>query len=104
MASALAETSTAQEVAPSKRTHGFSPAIGTQSLESPESSPAAGETGGIGTKLKAKDLKKGLEVQLADDRSIRGKVLKKAGKNAHIDFGDGELKWVPLTDLELAVP
>jgi hypothetical protein len=104
MATAMAAALTPQEEAPAKRAHGFSPAIGTQNLESPESSPAAGEAGGIGAKLKAKDLKKGVEVQLADDRATKGQVLKKAGKNAHIDFGGGEIKWVPFADLELAVP
>jgi hypothetical protein len=102
MAMALAAAQTPQGEAPAKKVHGFSPAIGTQNLESPESSPAAGEVGGVGAKLKPKDVKKGIEVQLAEDRSQKGKVLKKAGKNAQVDFG-GEQRWVPFVELELSI-
>ena len=73
-AMALAEATTPQGEAPAKRVHGsigsirrvhgFSPAIGTQAQGSPDSSPAAATDGGIGAKLKAKDVKKGMEVQL----------------------------------------
>ena len=31
-------------------------------------------------------------------------MLQKAGKNARVDFGGGDLKWVPFTDLELTLP
>ena len=86
--------------------------------------------GAAGAKLKAKGVKQGMEVQLqvhkqlppqfdfsgsdrslvcsrAVDRTQRGKVLKKAGRQAQIDFsssGGEPAEWFPLSELETPLP
>jgi hypothetical protein len=55
--------------------------------------------------LSSKLAKKGLAVQLLRDPAMRGVVLKKAGKNAQVDFsesGGESKKWEKCADLTIA--
>jgi hypothetical protein len=48
---------------------------------------------------RAKLIEVGLVVQLGDDCTMQGTVVSKNKKKAQVDFGSGDSKWVPLTNL-----
>lgn len=50
---------------------------------------------------RAKLVKVGLVVQLAEDTASQGVVQSKNKKKAQVDFGSDDLRWVPLTSLEV---
>ena len=55
--------------------------------------------------LTSKQVKKDMAVRLIEDPSMAGRVLKKAGKNAQVDFsesGGDDSKWIPCGQLEVA--
>eukprot|EP01043_Picozoa_sp_COSAG02_P087402 COSAG02_NODE_24687_length_680_cov_1.067126_1_plen_166_part_10 len=82
-----------------------------QSHSEPNPEPELQEGGAAGLShisaepLSAKQVKKGLAVQLIKNPSMTGTVLLKAGKNAKVNFsgsGDTEDQWIPCVDLQLA--
>ena len=63
---------------------------------------AADEAAGAPEPLTSKSVQKGMRVQMVSDARMRGAVVKKAGKNAQVDFsesGGDPAKWTPCTEL-----